>query len=98
MPKRGDGQLAKMAEYLGVNSSLMSQVFNGDRDLSEDQGYKVSQFMGLNKRESYYFVLMVQKERAGPRELKQLLLDQIENMQKEAKALKHRIQPEKELS
>jgi uncharacterized protein (TIGR02147 family) len=97
-PNRGRGQLAKIASDIGVNSSLMSQVFNGPRHLTEEQAYSVAEFFGLNSRESFFFLLLVQKERAGSVKLKKLLTEQIQNIQKDSLKLKSRIVPEKQLT
>lgn len=98
LPNKGRGQLTKMAQKIGVNSSLMSQVFNGNRELTETQAYDVAQFLALNSKETFYYILLVQKQRAGHIKLKNLLEEQIKTMQKDSRFLKNRMTPEKELT
>jgi uncharacterized protein (TIGR02147 family) len=81
-PKGGHGQFKKMAEYLNVSTVLVSQIFNGDRDLTNDQAWVLTSFMGLTQLESEYFHLLVQRERAGVAALK----DHLENKLKEVRA------------
>ena len=49
----------------------MSQIFKGDRELNSEQALIVASFLGLSLREKDYFLLLVQRARAGTAELKQ---------------------------
>ena len=91
----GHGQLRKMALHLGINSVVMSQVFRGDRDLTVEQALGVTNFIGLNDMERDYFLLLVQKERAGTHELKQVYERQIKALHAAAQALKNRVKHQK---
>lgn len=97
-PKGGYGQSSKLAQRIGVNSTLISQILNGTKNLTEDQAYLVGDYFSFNLKESYYFVLLVQWERAGSQKLKNLLMTQIQEKQMEAKRVKGRIQAEGKLS
>ncbi len=94
-PKSGHGQLRKLAAHLGINSVVMSQVFRGDRDLTLEQALGVTKFMGLSDLERDYFLLLVQKGRAGSHELKAVLQTQIEGMRTTVQALKNRVKHQK---
>jgi uncharacterized protein (TIGR02147 family) len=90
-PKGGHGQLRSLANYLGVNSVVMSQVFRGDRDISAEQAVGVARFLGLNDQERNFFILMVQKARAGSKELAAIINQQMEALRQSSKVLKNRI-------
>jgi uncharacterized protein (TIGR02147 family) len=73
----------------------MSQIFRGDRELSLEQALGVSTFMGLSEAERDYFLLLVQRARAGTHELRDVLTKQLEAMKTAAQALKNRVKHEK---
>lgn len=91
-PKRGYGIASKMAEFLGVNSVLISQTLKGNRDFTLEQAIKLSKFIGLSTLEADYFLLLVSERRAGSHELKQIYQRQIETLRKQSQALKNRIE------
>ena len=94
-PKKGHGQLRQLSLKLKINSVVMSQVFRGSRDLTLEQGLGVCQFLGLSELERDYFLLLVQKNKAGTHELKLVLESQLEKLRESAKALKNRITHQK---
>lgn len=93
-PKAGYGVYSRMAEQLGTNSVVISQTFKGDRDLNLEQAAKLCQFMGLGTFETDYFLLLVQKARAGTHELKQILTRQLGEIRNRGQALKNRVKHE----
>lgn len=91
-PSGGHGQLRQLALRLGINSVVMSQVFRGPRDLTLEQALGVAKFIGLTELERDYFLLLVQKARAGSHDLKKVFESQIVVLRKSSKSLKNRIQ------
>jgi uncharacterized protein (TIGR02147 family) len=77
MPHRGKGQFKKVADHLGIHTSLVSQIFNGPRNLTPEQACAMAGYLGLSPLESEYFVLLVQLERAGTDELRKLTQAQL---------------------
>lgn len=94
-PRGGHGQLRQLALHLEINSVVMSQVFRGDRDLTLEQALGVTKFMGLSELERDYFLLLVQKSRAGSHDLKTVLEKQLETLRSTAQALKNRVKHQK---
>lgn len=94
-PSAGHGQLRQLALELNVNSVVMSQVFRGNRDLSLEQAVGVSKYLGLNPLSRDYFLLLVQKERAGSKELKDIFEKQLEDIRLASQNLKSRIKHQK---
>lgn len=70
MPKKGRGHLREISLHLEVNSTVVSQIFKGSRDLTLDQALKFTKFWGMSDLESKYFITLVSKERAAGHELK----------------------------
>lgn len=97
-PNHGHGQASRLARSLDVNTTLVSQVLSGKKHFTEDQIVKTSEFLGLNKKESYYFLLLAQIQRSESDHLKELLTYQLQKLQSEAKTIKGRVSPKTELS
>jgi uncharacterized protein (TIGR02147 family) len=91
MPKQGHGQLKRIAEHLNISSVSVSHIFNGPRDLSEEQAVELCEFLGLGDLESEYFSLLVRHERAGTHKLKLKLKAKIDKLKIEAQDLKSRL-------
>lgn len=97
-PKNGFGQLSRLARHLGVNATFVSQILAGTKNLSEEQAHKTSEFLELTEPETLFFLLLVQRERAGTRELKALYEKQIHERRRSARQVRGRITTEIELS
>ncbi|NJL24616.1 MAG: TIGR02147 family protein [Calothrix sp. SM1_5_4] len=86
-----------MAEHLGVSAAMVSQILSGEKTLHADLGIRVSEFVGLNDKETDYFLQLIEYERAGYHRLKSRLLKKIEQAQAEAKNLSQRVQVDREM-
>lgn len=94
-PKAGHGQFRKLSEFLRIHSVVLSQVFRGDRDLTVEQALGVCQYIGMTDLETEYFLLLVQKARAGSRELQEIFERQLVRIREQSLSLKNRIKFEK---
>ena len=61
------GSRAKLADFLSISSSQMSQVLNGTIHLTSDQGQKVCEFFGWEEDESHYLQLIILRARTSNR-------------------------------
>lgn len=59
------GQFRRMAGHLRVHPSLLTLIFRGSRDLTPEQAADLAQYLGLSEWESEYFLVLVEKARAG---------------------------------
>ncbi len=98
IPKKKRGQLARIAEAGNVHKTTLSQIFSGSKDLSLEQAFGISRYLGLSQEESDFFVLLVNYARAASRELKESFRRQIENYQKAWRQLSHRVTKSRELN
>lgn len=96
--EQGRGMAKRLSEYLGVSSVAVSQVLNCQRDLSQENAYKASEFLGLTTFEKKYFMLMVDFSKAGTVELKNYFEQELLLMQKESEKIKNRYRDKNELS
>lgn len=97
MARKGFGQLGRLAQRLDVNASFISQMLAGKKDLSEDQGYLTSEFFEFSEPETAYFLLLIQRERAGNHRLKNFFSKQIEERKRAAAKVKGRVRIDREL-
>ncbi len=98
MPKQGYGQSRKLAAFLNVHTTLVSQVLKNLKDFTLEQASLTCEFLGLNEGETQLFLLLVQYERAGNESLRRNLRRQIENAKSHAKELVNRLESKKKLS
>lgn len=98
LPKRGHGELTRMAIAIGVHQTLMSLVLKGDRDLSPEQAFDLSQYLEHSDVETDYFMLLVQFGRAGNHRYKNALLSKIEKLRRESLVLSKRVQQNRTLT
>jgi uncharacterized protein (TIGR02147 family) len=96
-PKNGHGVARKLAEYLNVNSVVISQVLSGEKDFTPEQALKVADFLFMKELEKDYFVLMIQRERAGTQDLKNYYQSKMNLLKKEFYSIKESHIPAREL-
>lgn len=77
-PRNGYGEAKNMAGAIGISSVLMSQILNGDREMSLEQAEKAARYMGCTEEETRFFLLLVTRERAGTASLRRLLDEAID--------------------
>ena len=91
MPKEGHGQVTHIARVLRMHPTRLSQILNGDVNLTLEQAGKLAHHLGLTSLETDCFLAMVQYERAGTTELREIFRSQIERFKEHSKELKHRV-------
>jgi uncharacterized protein (TIGR02147 family) len=69
-----------MARALKCQSTYISQVLYGRAQLSLEQGELLSEFLGHSRDENHYFLLLIQRDRAGTKRLEKYFTDQIEDI------------------
>jgi uncharacterized protein (TIGR02147 family) len=74
------GLKSALANALACQPTYISQVMNNDAHFSAEQASDLNEFFGHSQDESHFFILLVQKERAGKRALKKYYQDQIQEM------------------
>lgn len=90
-PKNGFGQLGKIAKHLNISSVSVSYLFNGKRAPSDEQAVELCAYLGLNEHESDYFILLIQKARAGSHKLEQRIEKQLSKSRAAAQELRTRV-------
>lgn len=93
LPNQGRGEWGRLARAAGISSTLISQIFNGDRELSIEQGFLMVSYLNLNTQEWEYFELLILHRRAGVEQLKKLYLEKIIEIQKRNLSFKKEVSP-----
>jgi len=71
------GLRSSVARTLGCQPTYISQVLNGNSDFSLEQTERIGKFLGHSREEQHFFLLLVQKDRAGTLSLKEYFENQI---------------------
>jgi uncharacterized protein (TIGR02147 family) len=95
---KAHGLKGRMAEALGVSSSLVSQILKGEKALTPDQTSDLCDHLGLNEIESDYLHLLVEIDRAAKPRYHQKLARKIRTLQEQSRQIGKRVPRHKELS
>ncbi len=96
-PNKGYGQMSKLADFMGVHTTLVSQVLNEYKNLTVDQAVMVTEYFGLNELESEYFISLVQYEKTGTPAAKLFFEKKMLKLKESSKDLSKRLKSEYEL-
>ena len=97
-PAGGRGEYRRMAQVLGVSTTLISQVVNGDKHFSMENANTLCEHLGFNDREADFFLLMVEHARAGSFNYAQRVERRIRFAREEALKLQTRVQNDRQLN
>ncbi len=89
LPQNGRGQYRKIAEHLNINTVVVSQIFKGNRDLTLEHAFSLTQYFGMAHLEKEYFINLVQRERAGNHQLKTYFETKLKEIKTEAQKIKN---------
>jgi uncharacterized protein (TIGR02147 family) len=98
LPKKGRGEYRRLAEKLNISTTMVSQVFRGEKHLNLELACEISDYLGLSELETEYFFLMVEFARAGSHKLTQKLKKRMNLLQTEGKKLEVRLKKDIEMS
>ena len=97
MPRKGYGQSHRLAKHLGVHTTLVSQIMKGVKVFSLEQAHAACEFLGLDELETDYFVLLVQKEKAGSAHLKNYFEKKLSGLRAHTSELVNRLKSQRGL-
>jgi uncharacterized protein (TIGR02147 family) len=87
-----------IAKVLQCQSTYVSQVLYGRANFSLEQGELLSEFLGHTQDERHYFLLLLQKERAGTKRLEKYFVEQIDDIHRKRMVLTDRLGSKNQLS
>lgn len=97
-PKGGRGQFRRLAEFLSINSTMVSQILSGSKDFTLEQAQQTCEFLGLTPLEKDYFMMLVQIERAGSFSLKEYYREKLKQIKKESLQVSKRVAAHRKLT
>lgn len=98
MPKQGRGEYARIAIAANANKATISQIFKGEKHLSPEQAIRVAQHFTLSPKETSFFLLLVNYQKAGSADLQQHLKNEIDHAIEINRELSERLPKTRELS
>jgi uncharacterized protein (TIGR02147 family) len=97
-PRGGHGVKQRLAERLGVSSTLISFVLSGKKKLTLEQASDLADHMKLRDLENEYLFLLVEIDRAGTHRLRAKLEKKLEHLKKQGHKITHRVVKDRELT
>jgi uncharacterized protein (TIGR02147 family) len=97
-PTGSRGQYRRFAEALRMHTTTVSQIFQGEKDLTLEQAKEATEYFGLSKFEARYFMTLVQHDRAGSASLRAYFNEEAEALRAQSKEIKNRVVKGKSLS
>lgn len=98
LPKRGRGELRRIAEHLKVSSTLVSQVLAAEKSFTSEQAHSLLGYLGLSGIEADYVFFLIQKDRAGSKDLESFWEAKLQKIRTESKDLSQRLRTDRNLS
>jgi len=97
-PLNGRGERKKISEALNCQMSFITHVFNGEKDFSPEQIFKIAELYHLNENEKEFLIEMLSYNRAGTLELKDYFGKKLILKKEQFKLLKNRLQETQSLT
>ena len=97
-PKNGRGIRSSFARAIKGQTAFISQVLNGEAHFSMEQAFELSEYLRHLPAESKYFLLMVQKARAGSPTLRAFLMSEMKELREQNLKLSSRMELKKNIS
>lgn len=97
-PRRGHGQYMKIARTLGIQTSMVSQIFKGEAHLTVEHALKLTEYFALTKLETEFFITLVHLARAGSVQSRLYFQEQLKTLKERAMNLSERLNVQKSLT
>ncbi len=92
------GLRSDLARALRCQTSYISQVLRGNQHLSLEQACWANDYFSHDEQEGHFFMLLVQKERAGTSDLRSYFQKQVDRILAERNKIKSRLSTTHELT
>ena len=97
-PHQGHGKKSELSRYLGVHTTLVSQVLKGHKDLSIDQILLAAKFFSLSELETEYLSTLLMYNRSANQTSKKFFDEKLKAIRKKAQSISQRVKKDFELS
>jgi uncharacterized protein (TIGR02147 family) len=96
--KGSKGQIGKLAEAIPMHPTQLSQILSGSKELNLEQAHATCQYFEFSDIEMKYFILLVEKERAGTQGLKKYFDKELDKIRKDSLQISQRLKEHRNLS
>jgi uncharacterized protein (TIGR02147 family) len=98
LPKRGHGEISRLAKSIQVSATLVSQVLHGEKQFSVDQGFDLSKYLGLDHIETDYLICLIEMDRAGSQRLKDYWSEKCRRLKSQSEDTNEKIKKDRTLT
>ena len=98
LPKKGRGEINRIAKAAGVHPSLISQILMSEKNLSLEQAQLISEHFDLTNQENEYFLLLVQFQRAGTQKLQTYFEKKLTSLRITSIEISERVRQDRQLT
>ncbi len=98
LPRKGRGEINRLAEAAGIHPSLVSQILADEKNLSLEQAQLIASYMDLTTLETEYFLNLVLYQRAGTVKLKNYFKEKLFTMKETSLDLSKKLTQDKQLT
>lgn len=98
LPRNGWGELNRIAQFISVHPSLVSQVLAGNKNLNLEQAQMLCEYLNFSNLETEYFMTMVQHRRAGTTKLRKYFKDKTTKLKESSSEIGQWVQQDRQLS
>lgn len=98
LPRNGHGQMRLIAEKLRVHTTLISHIFRGSKNLTPEQACALCDFLKLPPLDTDYFLALVELQRAGTRDLRNVIQRRLRHLRDQSLELVKRLPQDRMLS
>jgi uncharacterized protein (TIGR02147 family) len=98
LPKKGRGELSRLAKHMGLHTTAVTHIFKGDKPMNPDQAMSFAKYWGMTEAEIEYLLCLVQAERAVNKDLKVLMTEKAKELKEKGLDFGQRVKDRKILS
>jgi len=98
LPKKGRGEINRLALFMGVHPSLLSQVLSDAKNLTLEQAQLACEYLGLTSQETEHLLCSVQYQRAGTAKLRTYFKEKLTLSKQASVELSERVRQDRQLS
>src|SRR6185312_3999014 len=91
LPRKGRGEISKIAKELRISTTLVSQVLSGNKSFTLEQAKTLCEYLGLGGIDAEFFMLLVLHDRAGSMDLKRFWKQRLEQIRAQSVKLANRV-------
>lgn len=95
---RARGEVTKLATFLGVHPTFVSQVLGDTKEFSAEQAMAVANYLELGDSEKKYFLLLVQRDRAASKDLREFYTKELQAFRQSMTHLEKQLAAHRSLS